>query len=506
MAVPHRLLHRLPVFSPGRSSLHRHLLLWLVLPQLVLWLAAAVVSYNVALRYANLANDRSLSLSSRALARQVKPVGSGLYVDFPRAAKDIIETDPDDRVYYMVSTPPGEFILGNLKLPLPPADEPTPIGQPVFYDARIDTAEGVTAVRVAAITLNWGEPDQPQRMLVQVAKSRVSREALARQLLFDTALPLSLLMAAMWTLVWIGIRTGLAPLARLRDAVSGRAANDLAPIELDSAPEEVRDLAGAMNALLAAVHENVMNQRRFISDAAHQLRTPLAGLKGQTELALKETTDPALRTRLERVHESATRSAHLVTQLLTLARAEPESSAALGRVCFDLRRLVHELTAELVPRALKAGIDLGMDDSATADDVALPVLGQPLLVREALINLIDNAIRYAGRGAEVTVRCLGPDHGVILVEVDDNGPGIAPAMAQQVFERFFRGTTEGSGCGLGLAIVKEIVERHQGSVTLSALRPHGVRMQIRLPLAQQPLKSPGPAGRTTGGGSGAIET
>ncbi|MDP4300730.1 sensor histidine kinase [Leptothrix discophora] len=478
-----RLFHRLPVLSPGRSSLRRHLMVWLVLPQLVLWLAAAGVSYNVALRHANQANDRGLYLSSRALARQVKPIGGGLFVDFPRAAKDIIESDPDDQVYYMVSTPPGQFILGNLKLPLPPPDAPVVIDQPVFYDAVIETGPpgktSQTAVRVAAITLNWGEAREPQRMLVQVAKSRVSREALTRNILADTALPLSLLMAAMWGLVWAGIRTGLAPLARLRDAVSGRGPDDLAPIELESAPEEVRDLAAALNTLLNAVHDNVVHQRRFISDAAHQLRTPLAGLKSQTELALREASDPALQARLSRVHESATRSAHLVTQLLTLARAEPESAAAQARSRFDLRRLTHELTAELVPRALKVGIDLGVDDSGPAEP--LWVEGNALLIREALSNVIDNAIRYAGEGAEVSVRCQaqGPDN--VAVEVDDNGPGIPQPLQAQVFDRFFRATTEGSGCGLGLAIVKEIVERHHGRVATQALRPRGLRVRVTLP-------------------------
>ncbi|MGY0195562.1 sensor histidine kinase [Leptothrix sp. BB-4] len=501
-----RLFQRVPVLSPGRRSLHRHLLLWLLLPQLVLWLAAAGVSYNVALRHANQANDRGLYLASRALARQVKPTGSGLRVDFPRAAKDIIESDPDDQVYYMVSTPPGQFILGNLKLPPPPPEVPEPIDQPVFYDAVIETGPPQqslqTAVRVAAITLQWGDLAAPQRMRVQIAKSRVSREALTRTILVDTALPLSLLMAAMWLLVSVGVRTGLAPLARLRDAVSGRGPDDLAPIELDAAPEEVRDLAAALNTLLAAVRDNVVHQRRFISDAAHQLRTPLAGLKSQTELALRETTDPVLHARLARVHESATRSAHLVTQLLTLARAEPESAAAQARSRFDLRRLAHDLTAELVPRALKAGIDLGIDETegpspetpeADGDAPAGPVTahwveGNALLIREALSNVIDNAIRYSGRGAEVSVRCRvdGPDG--VTVEVDDNGPGIAAALQGQVFDRFFRATAEGTGCGLGLAIVKEIVERHHGRVTMQGLQPRGLRVRITLPAA--PSRAP----------------
>lgn len=194
------LLARLPVVSPGSRSLRRHLLAWLLLPQLVLWLGAAWVAYDVAVRYAHRAIDHSLYLSSRALARQVKPVDSGLLIDFPRAAQDIIEADPDDRVYYTVSSPPGQFILGNHKLPLPgdAALRGTRAEQPTFYDAQVTTPDGrPLAVRVAAILLDYGGPDDPQRMLVQVAKSRVSREALASAILIDTTLPLSLLVLAM---------------------------------------------------------------------------------------------------------------------------------------------------------------------------------------------------------------------------------------------------------------------------------------------------------------------
>ncbi|MFM2341419.1 MAG: hypothetical protein RLZZ592_1072 [Pseudomonadota bacterium] len=490
--LPQSLLNRLPVLSPGSRSLRRHLLAWLLLPQLVLWLAAAVITHQVAARYADRAIDHGLYLSSRALARQVKPVDSGLLIDFPRAARDIIESDPDDRVYYMVSSPPGEFILGNHRL-TPPADIDALVPErPSFYDTRIDTPEGEVMVRVAAIVLNYGEPERGSRMMVQIAKSRVSREALARDLLVDTALPLSLLVLAMSALVWAGVRTGLAPLARLREAVSGRGPDDLAPIELESAPEEVRDLAAAVNTLLAAVRDSVAAQQRFIGDAAHQLRTPLAGLKGQTELALKETSDPALQARLQRVHESATRSAHLVNQLMTLARAEPESVAQIGRSRFDLTRLVQELTAEMVPRALAEGLDLGMDEPEDAGQDAPPrpapvIDGNAMLIREAIANLVDNAIRYAGRGAEITVRVRQDSaRRRAAVEVDDTGPGIPEALHGAIFERFFRGTQEGRGCGLGLAIVREIVERHHGRVQVARLSPHGTRMSVELPLSEPP--------------------
>jgi two-component system sensor histidine kinase TctE len=485
--------------TPGTRSLHRHLLLWLLLPQLVLWMAAAIFTYKLAERYANQAIDASLSTASRALARQVKPSGSGLYIDFPRAAQDIIEADPDDRIYYKVSSPPGEFILGNSQMPAPQGIDDPRLNQPYLYDGvlhdRSDKAPPRGAdgprdiqVRVVALYLAYGEPGKPQTLLVQVAKSRASREELARQILIDTALPLSLLIVLMSVIVWGGIRGGLAPLARLRSLVEARAINDLAPIRLDAAPEEVRSLALALNTLLAEVRESVHAQNRFISDAAHQLRTPLAGLKSQTELALASTTvatNPELRARLKRVHESATRSAHLVSQLLALARAEPEAAAAQSRTRFDLRRLAREVAAEQVPRALAAGIDLGTDERADEDEAGeapLPVMGNAMLIREALVNIVDNAIRYAGRGASVTLGAHAEGHDAVLT-VEDTGPGVPESEHERIFQRFVRATHEGNGCGLGLAIVKEIVERSHGQVALQAVQPHGLRVVVRFPLS-----------------------
>lgn len=473
------LLNRLIGALTRGQSLHRQLLAWLLLPQLVLWLGGAYITYTLAARYANQAIDASLLQATRSLARQVKPIGTGLLIDFPRAAQDIIEADPDDRVYYMVSSPPGDFLLGNQKLPVQAIARPR-LGQPYFYDDQVHS----TPVRVAALYVAYGEAGAPQTMLVQIARSREPREALARQILVDTVLPLSVLIVLMTMIVWAGIRAGLAPLSRLRALVEDRAPNDLAPLELDAAPQELRSLVQALNQLLAAVSESVTRQRRFISDAAHQLRTPLAGLKGQAEIALRENRDPALAARLERVQQSALRSAHVVNQLLTLTRADPESLAALGSERFDLRALAQELTAECVPRALQAGIDLGFEEAAGpgAPPADLTVQGHSLLLREALFNVIDNAIRYAGRGAEVTVGARAVA-GHAVVEIADTGPGIAPAEQARVFERFHRATLQGDGCGLGLSIVREIVERHRGTVELGSVEPHGVRVRVSLPLA-----------------------
>ncbi len=474
---------------PGARSLHRQLFVWLLLPQVVLWIAAASVTFNLAVRHTNEAIDASLAQASRSLARQIKPTASGLFIDLPRSAQEILEADPTDRVLYSVSAPPGQLLLGDANLPAARILHPK-FNEPYFYDGTYpegtgDTHPAAERVRVVALFLQFGiEGTRDGTMLVQVARSRANREELARRILVDTALPLSALIVLMTLVVWAGIRAGLRPLKLLQDQVEGRDANHLAPIELRAAPPEVRALTGAMNSLLTEVRRNVVAQKRFISDAAHQLRTPLAGLKSQTELALAEASGASQVERLRLVHLSATRSARLVNQLLTLARAEPESASLQDREVLDLRQLARDITAEWVPRALASGVDLGMDEAEDASAAEAParVRGIALLLRECLGNLIDNAIRYTGRQGTVTVRVRAEDTRV-LVEVEDNGPGVPEAEREHVFERFVRGSEDGSGCGLGLAIVREIVERHHGSVRLLAARPQGVIAQLDLPAA-----------------------
>lgn len=463
-------------------SLARQLLLWLLVPQLVIWLVAGAAAYRLAAGYVDQATDASLTQSSRALARQLKPVGNGLLIDFPRAAQAILEADPTDRLLYTVSSPPGQFILGNQSLPLPKDFASLPLDVPHFYDGASPSAEhGKSAhgLRILALRLAWGDdPNRPQTMLVQVAKSSANREELARRILVDMLLPMSLLVLLLTLVVWAGVRAGLAPLHRLRLQVEGRDPTDLAPLQLASAPRELWSLAHAINTLLAAVQHNVNAQKRFIGDAAHQLRTPLAGLKSQTEIALQSTSDASLVPRLQRVHESATRSAHLVNQLLALARAEPESVMAQNRQTLDLRALAQQMTAEMVPRALRLDIDLGME----GEDGPVHVHANALLVREVLLNLIDNALNYAGAGAQVTVR-VSRDGDRARLDVMDNGPGIAQVDHERVMERFVRATDTGNGCGLGLAIVREIIESHQGRVQLHSLAPHGLMVILHLPLA-----------------------
>ena len=461
--------------NPGAHglSLKRQLLLWLLLPQLVLFLVGGVLAYRVALKYAEKAIDQSLTQSVRSLARQVKPIGSGLLIDFPRAAQDVIEQDPQDRVSYMVSSPPGSFLLGNSKLPGPADGVVLGTEETLLYNVKIDGKP----MRVALLEVDYGDSAPPQRLRVQVAKSLAVQQRLTTELIADMLVPLLLLGALLSVLVYGGISRGLQPLTRLQAQLGDRrkqVLSDLSPIELTQAPQEVHALATALNQLLGTVRRSLGQEKRFLNDAAHQLRTPLAGLISQTELALVESDPAALHARLTKVLSGAQRSAHLVHQLLSLARNEVEVKLQP----LDVAALAREVAREWTPRALKAGIDLGFEG---ADH--LTVAGEAWLLREAMSNLIDNALTYAGAGSEVTLSVHATGTQVVL-EVADNGPGLSPENLKHVFERFWRASNLPSGCGLGLAIVAEIAKRHGGVANVLAALPHGLRVQLCLPASR----------------------
>ncbi|HEY8905328.1 MAG TPA: sensor histidine kinase, partial [Rhodoferax sp.] len=371
---------------------------------------------------------------------------------------------------YMVSSPPGSFLLGNGKLPGPAKPLVIQTGQAVLYNTQIDGKP----MRIALLELAYGEADSPQRMRVQVAKSLAVQQRLTTQLIADMLAPLLLLGVLLSLLVYNGISRGLKPLTRLQAQLGDRHSptlSALSPIELTQAPQEVHALATAVNQLLSAVRRSLAQEKRFLNDAAHQLRTPLAGLISQTELALTEADPQALRSRLNKVLSGAQRSAHLVHQLLSLARNEVEVKLQP----LDVAALAREVARDWTPRAVKNNIDLGFEGAEH-----LMVAGEALLLGEALNNLIDNALTYAGAGSEVTLSTqIALDQ--VVLEVRDNGVGLSSEDLPHAFERFWRASDVPGGCGLGLAIVKEIAQRHGGSAVVLAAVPQGLRVQLLLP-------------------------
>jgi two-component system sensor histidine kinase TctE len=308
---------------------------------------------------------------------------------------------------------------------------------------------------------------------ILVGETMVKREHLARDLLLQSLFPDFLIALATLIIVWYGVKWGLKPLARLSEEIKTRSAGDLRPIDAAAAPEETRPLVGALNGLLAEVSAASSHQQRFIADAAHQLRTPLAGLQAHTELALAQPMPQACRAQLEQVHKATIRTARLANQLLALARAEPGARSVTATV--DLKSIAGGEAEAWVRQSLARDIDLGFELEPA------PVDGDVFLLREALSNLVHNALEYSPRGGRVTVR-TGRRNGHAFLEVEDDGPGIAPEERSRVLERFYRVPgTPGTGSGLGLAIVREIAASHAASISIADSASGGCRVEITFP-------------------------
>jgi len=313
---------------------------------------------------------------------------------------------------------------------------------------------------------------------VQVAETTNKRLQLARDIVLSSVVPLLAIALATLVIVWFGVKRGLAPLEGLSAEIRARSARDLRPIDLTHAPEEVKPFAGALNQLFARVDEASRNQQRFFANAAHQIRTPLAGLQAHTELALAQSSPPAVRAELEQVHQASVRTARLANQLLALARAEPGGRQPVEQSRVDLRALVEGAADEWVHRAMAKEIDLGFELEHAA------VRGDEFLLREALGNLLHNALEYSARGGRVTARS-GLRSGKPFLEVEDDGPGIPAAERDKVLERFYRiSGTPGTGSGLGLAIVREIALAHGAAIEIGeGAGGRGCRIALRFPTA-----------------------
>lgn len=463
-----------PSDTPPRS-LRGTLLRWVLVPLSLLFAADAFFSYTLAFRFADLAYDRALASAVLALAGRVRLEGTRVRVDFPEAALQFFEADVHDQIYLRVSDDHGDLVFGHRELASPPAD-PRQGGKPLLYDARLASEP----LRVAAVAVALPGAGASSSATVAVGETLVKRRLLAREILIGMLLPQLLLLALAAVLVWLGVGRGLKPLEAVADAVRRRSHRDLSPLDEALAPREVKPMVGAINGLLQRLSATLDAQRRFVADAAHQLRTPLAGLKTQTELALRERDPQALAGSLAHIHAATAGSARLVNQLLALARAEPGADRPDRFQRLDVNELARETTAEWVAPALAKSIDLGFEPATERVDVT----GDAVLLRELLSNLLDNAIRYTSAAGRVTVRVSRAAADVAL-SVEDNGPGIPESEQGQVFDRFYRVLGSGhEGCGLGLAIVREIVERHGGTVTLaSGAAGRGTVVGVRFPAA-----------------------
>jgi len=448
------------------NSLRVLLLRWLLPAMLLLLLAGAATAYWVALRSATKAYDRALLDTSLAIAQQLTLLDGKSVVPLSGQARDVLLVDKFDQIFFAVRGPNGELLDGDQGLPMPPQlpREEWTEGR-YYYDGRLNDKK----LRLAALTTERSG----KIYTVLAAETLVKRNALVREILLGMLLPELLLIVVSLAVVWVGVRSGLLPLAKLREELAGRSQTDLSPVTTD-VPEEIQPVVREINELLSRLGHSLDSQRHFVSDAAHQLRTPIAALQAQVEATLAES-DPLMRQQLQGILAAAHRLSHLVEQMLMLARAQPSLAQNQPRVA--LEEAAHAAAEDWLPVAIRNGIDLGFELAPSA------VFGNSLLLRELFANLLDNALRHTPRGGSVTVRC-GADDGAWL-SVEDSGAGIPEVDREKVFERFYQSPGVASGgSGLGLAIVCEIARQHGGHARIDrSPELGGARVTVRFALA-----------------------
>lgn len=467
-------------FGAGAAlgSLRNELLRALLIPLVLLAALNAVSVYDNALDAADLAYDRSLLASTRALAERVSIKDGKVVADVPYVALDSFETDTLGRIYYKVSGLDGETVSGFEDLPAVPADVPRSEVYPAlvrFYHASYNGEP----VRIAALLQPVYDDSMRGIALIQVGETLDARRGLSRQILLDTLLRQALMVLAVASLVWFAVRLVLRPLMRLKNEVETRALSDLSDVDPALVHKEVRPLVAAMNGTMSRMQNLIASQRRFIADASHQLRTPLTVLKTQAELALRENDPRAMREIVESIAATTDSTVRLANRLLTLARVEHGSGAA-AMAPVALPAIVRQVALELALPAVRKKIDLSLEAPQQAW-----VDGQALLLHELVSNLLDNAIAYTPDGGTIVLRVVALANGVLL-EVEDSGSGIAEAEREKVLTPFYRSASalecNPGGTGLGLAIVRDIAALHRAGITLAdAASGTGLKVSILFP-------------------------
>ncbi len=458
------------------GSLRQQLLRWLILPLVALVALNAVSLYRDALEAADVAYDRSLLSSTRALAERVTVKDGKVVANVPYVALDSFETDTLGRIYYKVTGLDGETVSGYDDLPPVPAGVPRSDLYPAlvrFYHASYDGEP----VRIAALLQPVYDDSMRGIALIQVGETLDARNALSRDILLNTLLRQAVLVLAVAALVWFAVRLVLRPLMRLKNEVETRPLSDLSTIDQALVHKEVRPLVAAMNGTMARMQDLIASQRRFIADASHQLRTPLAVLKTQAALALRENDPAAMRAIVASIAGTTDSAIHLANRLLVLARIEHGGGGEHARPV-ALALVARQVGLELALPAVQKGIDLALEVEADADTT---VVGQELLLHELVANLVDNAIRYTPAGGSVLLWVGRRDERVVLA-VSDSGPGIPDAEYDKVLMPFYRAqsTLEANpgGTGLGLAIVRDVASLHGATLKLGRADASGLTVEV----------------------------
>jgi two-component system sensor histidine kinase TctE len=440
----------------SRPTLRRRLLSFLLFPLAAVLILGVPADYRLAVNQAEEAYDYALTDNAVNLASRVHVENRRLIVDLPPAVEAVMRADRTDLQFLALYGPDGRLLAGDADL----RPEPTgPNSNPHIVDGTLLGRK----IRKASYKVDT----ELGPVTVVVAETTRKRERTVSKVLAAMILPNVLFLIATLALVYFGVRNGLAPLDQLGEQIARRAAHDASPFPIGNVPGEAEPLVNAMNSLVKELHAAAAAQHAFLANAAHQLKTPLAGLQTQLELAAEEMPQPYQK-RVILLRDATQRLGHLAHQLLALARSGPEANIGYERRIVDLAALLQTSASSWFDAALAKDIDLGFEPEPAV------IEGSEWLLRELLANLIDNAIRYTPPGGSVTARSGIDESNRPFVEIEDTGPGIPEQERERIFDRFYRREgTSSTGTGLGLAIVKEVADRHEALISLGAASAAG---------------------------------
>jgi len=437
------------------GSLRGRLLWWLLLPLALFVTVSGALSYQTMQETADLLQDNALLSSVRVIGEDIDWDNGNIVVQIPPAALELFESPDQDNVFYRVEGTQHRLLAGNPDLRLPAGLSSVP----VFYTTTLDDGRRVRAVAYVRQLFDSGRTEE---VTVAVAKTQRSRDAMVTRLWHPQLVRLFLMLVLAMSLVYLGLTFELRPLMKLKDDVADRGPLQLEPIRAENLHFELRPIVDAINQCISRMSQQTATQRQFISDAAHQLRTPLTLLDAQIQFAWQRGGhDEPLSDALTSMHTSSRKMTTLTNKLLLLAQAESVTPSGVQDQV-DLTMVIAGVLEQLIVLAQKRDIDLGAE---LEED--LVVIGDEALTTALVTNLVDNALRYTQPGGCVTVTAQRDEDRVIL-RVVDNGPGISAEARSRAFERFYRASSDTEGTGLGLAIVREIAYRQGGTVALAA--------------------------------------
>lgn len=450
----------------AHRSLRAEIFVRLIAPLIFFVSLETILSYYVTLHYTDVTYDRWLLDSARSLLQEIKVKDNKIVAELPPAALEIFKWDEWDQTYFKVIGEKSGLIAGDSIVPEPGTGTANE-SEPYFFSDRIYDKP------VRVVSMLWQRENVPEKVFIHVAETLNKRQSMMQDILLADLIPQMLLVMLSAYYLKTAVNRVLKPVHELSEAIAQRSPKDLSPISETYVFAEVRSLTDTINLLLARIADAISQQQRFIANAAHQLRTPLAGLKLQAERAERENDFGKMKPALQQIQNSADRASRMISQLLALAKSEPiEGGYELAPV--KLCQIVRETCMEWVPKALARQIELSFESDC---DEQL-IQGDSVLIKELVANLLANAIAYGRNQGNIWVQIKqGSD---LKLMIADDGRGIETQEQGRIFERFYRTPgSPGDGCGLGLSIVKEIADLHQAQLSIfSAGLNFGTRIEI----------------------------